>query len=105
MGKGRHSSEHHIVPTSRGGEDLPENKISLNPKIHSAWHTLFGNLLPEEVITLIGHRWTTKEGRINKKFLRGKKRRKAWKMIFGEADADRIIEIIRTKFMNSTRRA
>ena len=95
--KFKHGSKHHIVPASRGGKKIPENEIELDPEVHTAWHTLFGNLLPEEVIILIKY-WTTKNGKINRKFLRGKKRQKAWKIIFGEINPDQAIKIVEKQF-------
>ena len=94
----KHGSKHHVTPVSRGGPKTPENEIELDPKVHNAWHTLFGNLLVEEVITLIKHRWTTKKGKINKRFLKGEKRQKAWGIIFNEVTPEQAIEIIQKQF-------
>lgn len=49
-------TKHHLIPRSKGGaseewniRDVPENR-------HQAWHTVFQDQLPEEVIvTLIDH--------------------------------------------------
>ena len=43
------NSEHHIIPSSRGGNQtcgLPEN-------FHEAWHQCFQNLKPDEVIVFV----------------------------------------------------
>jgi hypothetical protein len=43
------NSEHHIVPSSRGGRQtcgLPEN-------FHEAWHQCFQNLTPDEILNFV----------------------------------------------------
>ena len=42
-------SEHHIVPSSRGGKEtcnLPDN-------FHEAWHQCFQNLTPDEIVIFV----------------------------------------------------
>lgn len=46
-------TEHHIIPSSRGGE-RPDNIVHLPLAFHSAFHNIFQNLLPEEVKFLLG---------------------------------------------------
>lgn len=100
-GSKKHGSKHHIVPTSRGGQSTPENIMDLEPGFHDAWHTLFGNLLVEEVTALVKHCWATKSGMIDKRYLHGQKRQKAWKAIFQSTTitANEAVEIIKKKFI------
>ena len=51
-------SIHHIIPTSRGGTDNPENLKSVCVLKHRAWHALFVNMTPEEAIEHIRKEWT-----------------------------------------------
>ena len=43
-------SSHHIIPSSRGGEEV----VELPDNFHEAWHHLFQNLTPEEIPVFIG---------------------------------------------------
>lgn len=36
--------EHHRRPRSLGGTETPGNIYNVDPKLHNAWHTLFGNM-------------------------------------------------------------
>jgi hypothetical protein len=54
-------SDHHILPRSRGGQK--ERNIKRVPKNqHQAYHTLFGNLTPDEVIQYLNEIWFTPRG-------------------------------------------
>jgi hypothetical protein len=54
---------HHIYPSSRGGGNNPENILKDTPAdTHWAWHRLFGNLTPEEILTAL-FRYLLKGGR------------------------------------------
>lgn len=66
-GKPEYCHVHHIKPRSRGGDDIPENLISLAPEVHDAVHrgkidrrvlilivARRENLAPEEVCKRIG---------------------------------------------------
>jgi len=44
---------HHRKPRSRGGTDNPENISMVRAKWHSAYHLLFGAMLPDEVASLL----------------------------------------------------
>lgn len=46
-------SSHHVVPTSRGGEDNNGNKILLNSRLHSQYHALFSNRTPKEILKFL----------------------------------------------------
>lgn len=50
-------SEHHLIPRSRGGNGHDGNLRELSEKRHAAWHLLFGNKLPEEVIAEMIRQW------------------------------------------------
>jgi len=102
MGAGKnHGSKHHIRPTSRGGLKRPDNEIYLDNKAHKAWHTLFGNLLSEEIITLINSK--SENGEIDEAFLETKRRQKAWKVVFGNTmNTQNVIAIIKQKFTKRT---
>ena len=43
-------SNHHIVPTSRGGTNDSRNVALINHKVHEALHFIFGNSTPVEQI-------------------------------------------------------
>lgn len=46
---GNKSTVHHLIPRSRGGDSSKANLKRVPWRIHDAWHTLFFNLLPEEI--------------------------------------------------------
>jgi len=51
-------SNHHIIPTSRGGTSKLENIAVLTVPDHRNYHTLFSNKTPEEIIeTLVTKYW------------------------------------------------
>lgn len=51
-------SRHHIIPTSRGGTSDLENIAFVNGKKHEAYHTMFANQRPEEIVkTLVDNYW------------------------------------------------
>ena len=114
MVKRVHGSIHHIRPISRGGKKTPDNELEIGANLHEAWHTLFGNLLVDEVITLIEKLWLDKSGNIQKKYLVGEliktkrdrekdKRISAWETIFGNTrSADDAVRIIQDKFTKRT---
>jgi 5-methylcytosine-specific restriction endonuclease McrA len=43
-------SKHHIIPKSRGGDSHLENLAIVSVKQHQAYHTLFDNRTPEEIV-------------------------------------------------------
>ena len=45
----RHS-RHHILPSSRGGTNVPENIVRLTTNVHEALHILLSNMTPTEQI-------------------------------------------------------
>ncbi len=50
MGKRQKLTEHHIVPSSRGGSNHDDNRIDLPEKEHDALHVIGGNMMPHETI-------------------------------------------------------
>lgn len=95
-------TEHHILPRSRGGSDEASNLVALPKKIHEAWHICFGNDTPEEVVAKMLLVWEVTcpfeggAGPIDEDRL--KKRRKAWKVLFGKAGQEEAIQITVQKF-------
>lgn len=113
MSKKPHGSVHHIIPISRGGKRIPENELKIDSQVHDAWHVLFGNLLVEEVITLIKYAWQEDSGRLKDKYLWGQvktikgkekdKRLFAWRTVFGDIYcAKEAIKTIKDKFTKRT---
>src|SRR5258705_9408029 len=49
---------HHLVPKSRGGKSDPHNLRRIPRRLHQAWHRIFQNMTPEEVITHVVQYWT-----------------------------------------------
>jgi hypothetical protein len=56
-GNGNHWTVHHILPTSRGGNNGRENKIFVKEKEHEAYHLIFSNMTPEEVLITLFEKW------------------------------------------------
>lgn len=50
---GNKSTVHHRIPRSRGGDSSKANLKRVPLRIHDAWHTLFTNFLPEEILAKI----------------------------------------------------
>jgi hypothetical protein len=106
-----HSGAHHIVPRSRGGSDDPWNLYywrERHREKHSAWHTLFANLLPSEAISVISC-WKRKDGHLNLRYFRPSvnengvsKRFQAWKILFNDCTPDQAIEWVRQEFIHKT---
>ena len=55
----RHTSltKHHLIPTSRGGSNHPDNLIRVKDTKHQAYHTLFENALPHEAVKILVEQW------------------------------------------------
>ena len=43
-------TKHHIIPSSRGGSGLENNLSFIPTKLHEAYHILFINRTPDEII-------------------------------------------------------
>lgn len=46
----RQFTKHHIIPLSRGGKRNKTNILLKTTSEHAAYHTLFSNLTPKEII-------------------------------------------------------
>lgn len=52
-------SDHHLIPRSRDGSSNERWNIRrIRNKFHEAWHLLFSNCLPEEIIIRIVNDWS-----------------------------------------------
>ena len=51
----KHYDHHHVVPQSRDRRlrKDPNNIVRVDARRHNLYHTLFGNLLPDEIIRLL----------------------------------------------------
>ena len=50
-------SRHHLIARSRGGTNEESNIREVPIHKHEAWHTLFGNALPEEILVRLLDDW------------------------------------------------
>ena len=58
MKRADRKTRHHIIPSSRGGSDDKQNIAKISGKLHQAYHHLFFNLTPEEIIKdLVENYW------------------------------------------------
>jgi len=48
---------HHIIPRSKGGTSEPDNLIRVSRKKHEAYHQLFSNKTPDEIIRYLKEFW------------------------------------------------
>jgi len=48
---------HHILPRSRGGNGDNGNVIAVSRDKHIAYHTLFGNKKPDEIVRYLKEFW------------------------------------------------
>lgn len=92
-----HSNKHHIIPTSRGGPKNGWNKRSVNKEKHSNLHTLFANLLPDEMILIIEQSWAGENGALKEEIL-SHDQIKAWYRLFGTNQTSRAVNIIRSEW-------
>lgn len=90
----RHSSHHHIIPTSRGGPKNRWNKKSVDFKKHQDLHILFANLLPEEIILILIQKWADERGFLKEEIL-GFKQLKAWYRFFDTNCVIKAADVIR----------
>lgn len=89
---------HHTRPQSRGGQDNSQHEgrvIEISQDIHSAFHTLFGNLRVNEIVRLLLTEWETtcphqEKEQSNTYLDRLAKRIKAWDELIGE-EADSVV--------------
>jgi 5-methylcytosine-specific restriction endonuclease McrA len=58
MAKRNKKTRHHIIPSSRGGKNLENNLAYLPKERHEAYHFLFDNKTPDEIIDcLVNNYW------------------------------------------------
>lgn len=50
-------SKHHIIPSSRGGKSNLENIANISEGKHRAYHELFSNMTPPEIIDYLVEEW------------------------------------------------
>jgi len=62
MGKRKKNlTRHHIIPSSRGGSRHSNNIALLSDKKHKAYHIMFSNMTPDEIIhELVDNYWNGK---------------------------------------------
>jgi 5-methylcytosine-specific restriction endonuclease McrA len=61
MKKTRKLTRHHIIPRSRGGRTLESNIAYVPAKEHEAYHTLFINRTPYEIMDYLNNKfWNSK---------------------------------------------
>lgn len=53
----RSRSRHHRKEVSHGGTNEPRNISDVSQKAHRAFHTLFGNLEPFEIMKVLNDVW------------------------------------------------
>ena len=70
--KPRPLTKHHVLCSSRGGTNTYENIKMLPDNIHEAFHHLFANLTPEEIIVYL-----TQEFFNNKEYVSAEKWKRA----------------------------
>ncbi len=46
-------TDHHIIPLSRNGPDVKENKTDITVYFHDRYHELFGNMTPSEILAFL----------------------------------------------------
>ena len=64
-------SKHHIIPRSRGGKDSLENIAIVNAKKHNAYHELFYNKTPDEIVEfLVDNYWNGQWEHVDKAYRR-----------------------------------
>lgn len=49
----KHQNRHHLRPKSRGGQSIESNIIWIDIERHKSWHSVFGNLTLDEIISLL----------------------------------------------------
>ena len=70
--KRNRDSRHHVIPRSRGGKFNDDNIVIVPRADHEAYHKLFGNMTPEEIVNhLIWKYWNGYVPFHNKKLREG----------------------------------
>lgn len=82
MGKGRMMTEHHVTPKSRGGDSTDDNIIMVEHRLHTAYHNLFSNLTPDEIVEYLYECWFSGKATLTAEEWKAKeKRREHLKMV------------------------
>lgn len=50
-------NRHHRKPRSRGGNSKPRNISVVKVAEHEAFHFLFGNMTPQEIVKILNDTW------------------------------------------------
>lgn len=89
----REFDRHHLIPRSRGGRN-GENRKKVRRTLHMAWHHLFFNLLPWEVIQEIA------DGNYAREKL-SEAQQYSWDFLFGGRSEGSIFRYIRDEWYPS----
>jgi len=90
-------TQHHCIPQSRNGPDIPANIRWKPSKVHVAWHILFANLRPDEVVRLIKANSLEKILYHNGPGRHYENRKWAWDMVFtskGATSTEEYVHIV-----------
>lgn len=90
---------HHLIPSSRGGTNDSWNKKKIPNKIHEAWHRLFINRKPREIVTVLRALEEKMGLGGGKEFficVNREPNEVAWRLIFKNADIQEAIRIIKS---------
>lgn len=90
---------HHLVPRSRGGTNDSWNKKKIPNKIHEAWHRLFINRKPREIVTVLKALEEKMGPGGGKEFfvcVNREANETAWRLIFKNADIQEVIRVIKS---------
>ena len=90
---------HHLIPRSRGGTSDSWNKKKIPNKIHEAWHRLFINRKPREVVTVLRALEEKMGLGGGKEFficVNREVNEAAWRLIFKNAEIQEVIRIIKS---------
>lgn len=83
--RSKECNEHHLTPSSRGGQSITSNLLRLERYRHLAWHYLFSNMTLDEIIVWLSSIDSKK--RICKKYYS----KKAIKLLFNDMTLSEII--------------
>jgi hypothetical protein len=61
----RKLSTHHIIPVSRGGNNLEDNVSKVEARDHQYYHALFENKTPEEILDYLNNYFWKNKYEIN----------------------------------------
>lgn len=109
------TEEHHRRPCSLGGPNNPTNISYVPPKLHRAWHILFGNMNAEQICNKINYSPIKPKGKtVVCKFINGKevigrgennskknlKCKDAWETLFAEFTFEELIQYINNTWLD-----